>query len=204
MPLFTPPAQEPISLTEAKLHCHIDGNEEDSLLQMLIVMAREYVENETNRALITQTHALYLKSFPVACLLMDPYSASEIELPMSPLQSVTSVKYTPQSGADVTMVAGTDYQVDTKSERGLIAMMPQKNWPQVRAGIFNPIEIIYVCGYADTGTGLPQTLCQAILMILATLYKHKEQIVSGMDVRELPLPFQLSYMLAKYASRRLS
>lgn len=51
--IVTPPAAEPVSVAEA--HARIDASDEDTLIGSLITAARELVETETARRLITQT-----------------------------------------------------------------------------------------------------------------------------------------------------
>ena len=74
--LVTPPAAEPVSLSEAKEHSRITGTDEDDLITTFIEAAREYCEEYQNRAYITQTWDLSLDEFPDS-----PYS-----LPKPPLQ----------------------------------------------------------------------------------------------------------------------
>nr|MBP6771228.1 head-tail connector protein [Reyranella sp.] len=50
--VVTAPAIEPITLTEAKLHCKVDLSTDDDLITALIVAAREEIERRTWRALI--------------------------------------------------------------------------------------------------------------------------------------------------------
>lgn len=62
--VVTAPAVEPITLTEAKLHCKVDLTTDDDLITPLIVAAREEIERRTWRALITQTLELVLSAWP--------------------------------------------------------------------------------------------------------------------------------------------
>jgi len=62
--IVTPPAEEPVTLTEAKNHLRVDLSDDDSLISALIVAAREHAEAITRRAFITQTLKLSLDAFP--------------------------------------------------------------------------------------------------------------------------------------------
>lgn len=56
--LITPPASEPVTLLEAKLHLRVDTDMEDGLISALIITAREQVEHVTGQRLVTQTWTL--------------------------------------------------------------------------------------------------------------------------------------------------
>jgi uncharacterized phiE125 gp8 family phage protein len=73
----------PISLADVKNHLRIDFDDDDERLINLIEVARDFIEAETQVALNAQTWDEVLPCFP----------SKEIELPISPLQSVTSVTY---------------------------------------------------------------------------------------------------------------
>jgi len=68
-------------LEEAKNHLKVDGEEDNVLIGTFITAAREIAEQETSRALITQTWRMFLDESP-----------EEIEIPKAPLQSVDSIK----------------------------------------------------------------------------------------------------------------
>jgi hypothetical protein len=53
--LISPPAIEPVSITEAQLHLRLDGQFDADYIQALIVSARHTIEKWCWRALITQT-----------------------------------------------------------------------------------------------------------------------------------------------------
>ena len=57
--VITPPATEPITLNEMKLHSRIDGSDDDTLINALITAARMQIEQMANTKLITQTLALF-------------------------------------------------------------------------------------------------------------------------------------------------
>jgi uncharacterized phiE125 gp8 family phage protein len=80
---ITAPAEEPVTLVEAKAQCKVDHSADDALLAIFIQSAREAAEHITGRAFITQTWELVLDAFP----------AAEIQLSKPKIQSITSVKY---------------------------------------------------------------------------------------------------------------
>ena len=53
--IYSAPAIEPVTLSEAKLHLRVDGNDDDTLIQGLIQTARVDVETISLHKLITQT-----------------------------------------------------------------------------------------------------------------------------------------------------
>src|SRR5688572_5645345 len=90
--LVTPPVEEPVELDQAKLHLRETEDAEDELIEGLVLAARQHVETDTARALITQTWDLTVDS--LGC---------QIELPKPPVQSVTSVKYLDSEGVEQTL-----------------------------------------------------------------------------------------------------
>ena len=85
--LITAPVLEPISMDALMSHLRNDDETmvENDLLETILAASREVVEDETRRALLTQTWDYYLDKFP---------SGNTIKLPFGNLQSVTHVKYT--------------------------------------------------------------------------------------------------------------
>lgn len=53
--LITPPASEPLTREQAKNHLRIDIDDDDTLVDSLITVARQRAEEYTRRAFITQT-----------------------------------------------------------------------------------------------------------------------------------------------------
>ena len=82
------PATEPVSKADVKKHLRLATTDaeatayttEDALLDRLIATARIITEQETGRALITQTKTLYLDEWP---------GGNEIRIPYPPLQTAT-------------------------------------------------------------------------------------------------------------------
>jgi hypothetical protein len=55
---------EPISLTEAKAFLRVDSSDDDSYITELITMTRDFIEKETNTALVSNTYTEYRNGFP--------------------------------------------------------------------------------------------------------------------------------------------
>lgn len=88
--VITPPAVEPVTVEEVKLHTRVAGDVEDYLIAMWIRSARELIEEYQRRAIITQTLEVTMDSFPdsVFCL------------PRAPLQDLESFCYYTSDGEE--------------------------------------------------------------------------------------------------------
>ena len=179
--LVTPPATEPVSLSEAKEHSRITGTDEDELITTFIEAAREYCEEYQNKAYITQTWDLSLDEFPDS-----PYS-----LPKPPLQSISSIKYYDQDGTEYEFNA-SDYLVDTASVKGRISLAYGKSWPSVTLQPMNGVIIQFIAGYGDAGSDVPKRIRNAIKVLVEQIYENRE----ATDIKEhLEIPFAVHAFL---------
>lgn len=134
----TPPAVEPVSLAEAKLHLRVDHSTEDALIAALVSAAREDVESDSWRAVAAQTLRLDLDGFPD--------NDEDIILPRPPLVSVTSIVYTDPDGDQQTMDSD-DYVVQAAGDRcGRISLASGVSWPSTldQAAV---VSITFAAGY---------------------------------------------------------
>lgn len=196
---ITQPTVEPITLTQAKLHCDIPATftDHDALISSMIVAARQYAERYTHRAFIQRTFELTLPSFPNALLqrtfLTRQQQMQQIELPFPPLVSVSWVKYLELDGTVITLDP-TLYQVDSYREPALLQPAYLQVWPIVTRPDFNAVQIRYVAGYAPVGSpdsdadyaAHPdlETLKQWMRMRVATMYDNP-QFLAQSTVKEL-------------------
>lgn len=159
------PASQPITLAEAKAHLRLTSTAHDTLIANLISAATELVDGRygiLRRALITQTWQLQLYDFPVC---------RHIELPLPPLQSVTSVQYYDTSNVLQTF-ANTEYSVGATEFVGRIDLNDTASWP----GVYDredAVTITFVAGYGIAST-VPMPIKQALLLMVAALFANPE------------------------------
>ena len=174
--VFTAPAAEPVSSTEAKSQCRISISDDDTLITSLIKTARTDVELMTRRALITQTWDGYLDEFP---------GEDSLEIPLPPLQSITSIKYTTSDGVEHTF-ASASYYVDTISEPGRVVLNEGYSWPGDELRAANGVAIRFVCGYGASSSYVPEPVRQAMLLLIGHYYENREASSLGNDLNLIP------------------
>ena len=173
--LQTPPALEPVTLAEFKTHARIDSTGDDTLATGLIAAARQWVEQYTHRALITQTWRLWLDA---------PTATNFIRLPQSPVLAVTSVQYFDDAD-NATVWSIGNYFVDLASQPARLALRNGAVWPSpIRCT--NGLMIEYSAGYGATAAAVPEALKLAIKQIAAHWYEHRGE-ASAPDAELLPL-----------------
>jgi uncharacterized phiE125 gp8 family phage protein len=185
--LTRPPAVEPVTLAEAKAHLRIDGAEEDGLLGRLIAAARGHVEGRTRRVLIEQGWRMSLDAWPPR--------GGAVRLAPAPLISVEAVTVYDADGLPRVLDAA-DYTVDAASVPGRLKVGAAGARP---ARAINGIEIDLTAGYGTDGAAVPADLRQAVLMLVAHWFEHREAARIGavaapvaMGVEMLLAPFRVA------------
>ena len=165
-----------------------NSNTEDTLLNALITVAREYCETQTRRALATQTLELILDDFPYC---------DYIELPKSPVQSVTSIKYKDSASTETTWSA-TEYVSDVDKMPGIITQSYGVTWPVFTPYPSGAVRIRYVAGHKSDGVILPTSIKQAMLLLIGHLYENREETIAK-KLENIPIGIQS--LLANYKIR---
>jgi uncharacterized phiE125 gp8 family phage protein len=183
--LVTPPAAEPVTLADAKLHLKIDTSDDDALITRLITAARARAEWHTGRALNTQSWILWLDCWP---------SCGVIEIPLPPLQDVSSVTvYAPDDSA--TVLDAATYQVDAASAPARLTLKSTV-LPPTNLRAINSVAIAFTAGYGDAADDVPGGFRAAILELVAFLYEHRGEapVELPLDVLALLAPFRLLHL----------
>lgn len=182
----TPPSVEPIELEDAKTHCRVDDDitEDDTFLTSLISATRHSVEDFLRRALVTQTWDLFLECWP---------ASREIRIPLPPLQSVTSITYTDEDGAEQTF-SSSSYVVDTNSEPGRVLLKSSESWPSATLQPGNSIKIRFVAGYG-VAADLDTRIRHAMLLMIGHYYRNREDSVDTRRNNVLAIPQNSEWLL---------
>jgi uncharacterized phiE125 gp8 family phage protein len=184
-----PPSQEPLSVDDIKAHCRIDYDDEDALLASYITAARQLIEEDLSRALITQTLELGLDDFP---------RTDRIRIPRGNLQEIVSVKYRDATEQQFTMTAGADYLVNQYAEPAEIVLPFGHVWPSVVLSTSSPVAIQFVSGWADAAS-VPGPIKHAMRMTIADWVENREDIVIGKtSAVATKLPNGVERLLASY------
>lgn len=160
--LATAPTGEPITRDECKTFARIDSTAEDSLIDSLLVAARELAEEYCDRQIMLATYDLTYDAFP---------GAGFIEIPFAPTASITSVKYIDADGAQQT-VPGADYVADVDVDPARIYLAYNATWPTVRAQR-HAVTVRAVVGYADADA-VPDAIKTALKMIVTAWLNDRE------------------------------
>ena len=141
------PAIEPITLEEMKTRLRISGCDFDSELSDMLIAARQQVEADTYRKLITQTVVMYQEDF---VSLLGP-----LDIRLAPIQSITHVKYYDRDDALQTFAAA-DYYTNLTSTPPEIRLKEAKQWPNTSLYRPNKVEVTMVAGYGATAASVPR------------------------------------------------
>jgi len=180
--LVTAPDSDPVSVAEAKrqVRRELSFTDDDKYLKGLIAAARDTVESDTGRQLLTATYQLRLDTWP----------CEAIDLPKPPLVSVSSITYLDTAGATQTLATSV-YVVSAPTgptaDRGRIALAYGQAWPTLR-GQMNAITVAFTAGYGDA-TAVPPALKAAMLLLIGHWYQHRESVVTGMSSKEIELAY---------------
>lgn len=182
--LITAPTEEPITLAEAKLHLRVDTDADDALITAFITAARQWAEEYTWRAFVTQTWDYALDAWP---------HNGQIYMPRPTLQSVTTVTYTDENGSAAVM-SDADYFVDVIKKPGRIVLNSNSTWPSVTLRRSSGIVIRFVAGYG-AASAVPEQVKAAIKLIVGDLYENRESTIVAQGVSVVDAPFGAKALL---------
>jgi uncharacterized phiE125 gp8 family phage protein len=189
------PLIEPISVGELKTHLRLDGVSEEGLLAGFITTARLQIEAALSLALITQTWSWTLDHWP---------QRAAVELPMSPVQSVTGITVT-QPGSIMT-IPSSAYILDGMAVPA--RLITRTDWPRTASPALG-ITINFAAGFGSHPSDVPPPLRQALMQLAAHWYGHRDADgacaggAGGPAITPGPLPPSVNNLLQPYRRARL-
>lgn len=196
----TAPAMEPVSLEELKAQLRIEPSvtDEDTWLRSLLSAAREFVENDTRRALISTQYYLYLDQFPYWGQLdrqsiertsqaVGVFYGGGIELRRCPVISVDALTYLDTTGTTQTLDLATKTYADIASEPGRLYPAYGVAWPISRWQA-NAVRVTFTAGYGSTPDNVPAMAKHAIRLLASHWYWNREAV--GKVGAEIDLSYQ--------------
>lgn len=171
------PTSEPITLEEAKHFMRILEDDDDTLIESMIIGAREYAENYTNRQLMSATFEL-----------TTDIIYSGFKLPKSPVQSITKIEYMDEDGVYQVLDTSDYYSyIDNEITKLDVNILPTYK-DDKRA-----FKITFVSGY-DT---VPNSIISFMKVLISTMYENREQYIIGVSANTNANPM-INKMLDMY------
>ena len=184
--LLAGPAQEPVSLAEARAFLRVDDTAEDGLIGTLIGAARLHVEGVTGQALLAQSWRLVLDAWP---------DSGTVRLPVTPFRTLSVINVIDEAGVGHPLALA---QFLTQPDRlvlpATVAGMPAQ---RQRLGI----EIDYVAGFAATPAEVPADLKTALLVLVGYWFEHRDAVIVAGSGAVVPSGFD--HLVARHKKVRL-
>jgi uncharacterized phiE125 gp8 family phage protein len=188
--LVTGPDQEPLTLEQAKAQLRLDVDADDELLRDMIKAAREWVEGQTKRALVTQTWDYKIDDY-----WPFKFGTNRITLPINPLASVTSITYQDSGGSSPQpILAASQYAIAARRHGSFIVPAYDVTWPSVRC-VPDAITVRFIAGSAVAA--VPKVLQRAVALLVAHMYENREAAAAKPLVA---VPYGIESLIAPYRS----
>ncbi|MBL8564744.1 MAG: phage head-tail connector protein [Hyphomicrobiaceae bacterium] len=183
------PLGEPLTLDQVKLHLRLDGAGEDTLLASLILTSRLHIEAALGLALISQGWRLVLDAWP---------ADGALALPISPVQGIEEIRVRDRDGNSA-VVSADDYEL-AAAGRPQRLVRRGAGWPPPGRPVAG-IEIDLVAGFGTTAEDVPAPIRQALMLLVAHWYEHRDPFEIGAP--QTHVPGAVSRLLGPYRPVRL-
>ncbi len=159
--------------------------EEDRALAGFLRAAMATIEGRTGKVLLRRTYRMVLE---------DWRDRAGQALPMAPVSGVTAVEIEGAGGTQRILPAGSWHLVEDamrpviRPRSGLLPVVPEGG----------NVVIRFTAGFADSWSGVPGDLAQAVLMLAARYYEDR-----GDDGAGLALPRGVSALIERWRAVRI-
>ena len=179
------PPVEPVTLAMAKEFLRIDHDHEDALIEGFIKVARERVESMGRVSLISRRRA-YNLARP---------QTSRIHINHSPVKHVHKLSVIDGSDTATEIPKGELY-INKRASPVSISTCKRALFSDYAS---DPVAIIveFDAGYGTSPEDVPMQLRQAVLLLLAQHYEHRDEALKR------PVPMLVDALLMPYRTLRL-
>jgi len=175
------PREEPLTLKEVRTFGRIEHNVEDSLLDSLIVAARQACESYTNRSIINQQWEMSFNYFPWGV---------DIPLRRGPVTSIDEISYTDVDG-QFHIVDPDHYFLTDENLHGRIVLKYGLIWETPVLEYINGLNVKFTAGYGDHHFDVPELLRLGMQQYCLNLYEMRDDDVLSMGVKQKWDPYRL-------------
>lgn len=188
--LVTAPAVPLLSLAEAKTHLRVYFDDDDADITAYAKAASEMLDasyGELGRALTTQTWRLTMPRLP----------SSRFDLPVPPVQSISSITYYDADDTLQTLSAST-YRLTSLDEFARVDRVDGQDWPSTYAR-HDAVIVDYVTGYGAAASDVPEGIRHAARLMAGHWYRNREAVS---ETRMSNVPLGVRQLLHKFRVTR--
>ena len=171
--LKTDNANYAVDLTDVKAYLKVDTTSDDTILQGLIKAATLLAERYTRREFLTKTFTMYLDFFPYSKqtgnLVETNFNDETILVKRSKLQTINSIKYYQNEVLETMTTSLYSFTKDNDYSR---IYLKSGTWADID-NRKQAVEIDFDAGYGATNTSIPQSLKDALKIIIAYMYSNR-------------------------------
>lgn len=184
----TAPTVEPVSLAMAKAQVQVTHDADNILLTRLIKDAREVFEQETGRALCTQTLEITLDASEISTF------GSTFVVPRRPFSSITTFKYYDTTSSLTEYTEDTDYYTSGTDPMRIVALT---SFLALRT--YKAFQLIGTAGYGNP-EDVPADIRGIVLQMVADFYNNPESTQEGFAPIVTELPMAVRSRIIKHAT----
>lgn len=160
-----PPLTAPITLDESKADLRVQVTAEDALIDRYIQDAVDEVDGPNGllggKALVTQTWSVSVAM---------PDRKGNLELPITPVQSLVSIKYYDANNAEQVLDVA-DFYLHGTDDYAWIWPKAGTAWPSVYCRP-DAITVTFVAGFGDAAA-VPASIKSALRLMVSDKYEHR-------------------------------
>ena len=172
----TAPASALISTADAKAHCRVDHDDDDTFIDGLVSAAQRVLDGPqgmVGKALVTQSWTLTRERL---------MGRDRLQIPVMPFGSVTTLRYYDADNVEQTANVANDYTVFGNEDYGYIE--PVTAWPAMYDRP-DALELVFVAGYGGL-SAVPANIIHAAKMMVGHWYENREAVVDY-SVNNVPI-----------------